>query len=639
MLLYGLKKGESQILLGLLDFAKKAFKHRKIQPAITLLGLVICVASTIFLILLGQSLGLIFAQSTGTRFVNFLSSTISQFIYFDTALIFLVGMVVIYFLFTSMMADRQKDVGLIKALGSKENLGFGYVMAEPLLIIIYGCIGGGLIGSITFIVYSAVFLPNALLSQGLICFFLFLGFLVVSFLCSWIISSRKAEDFFKNTPVSLFAGDTQNFDFVKEDLIGLKKFLNRLPWSLQIVLKGIIRSRSKSKTALVCLTLCIFLMTVSLAGGVVAWWTTRNYVDNSFGQNVLAVGNEKVLAEYETMMTDALNIHLSSFNFIDGQFFIDNSFLEKLNTISQIEIVDSRLLLIDKVVEVQTSELVTDDDGSHYVTYGRSNVRSSNALIVGINAHYVADNLLTQNMLLNSNTTIIGSSLAQSIFDNPLKQKIAIDSTDSHREFFLISDVVLDPINQGFVVYVSIDALQELTSLTTQNLVLIKIQDNTVVSEIERLAEQYGLMTLSLDRVHQLSLSNIDRIWISILPFPILSVITTLIGLLNCLLVSFSGRQHDFGILRAIGAKSNYTAKLVLIESFVFILPTATLGIIFGMMFNFIFLIPNATINPQLLLSCVGGLFILLLSLCLISAMVVLRLNKQLPTKLIQITK
>lgn len=628
-------------MLGLLDFAKKSFRHRKFQPAITLIGLAICVASTIFLVLLGQGLGLLFTQNTGTRFVNFLSSTISQFIYFDTALIFLVGMVVIYFLFSSLMVDRQKDVGLIKALGSKENLGFGYVMAEPLLISIYGCISGGLLGSVAFVIYSAWFLPNVLLSQGLICLFLFLGFLVISFLCSWIISSRRAEAFFRVTPVNLFAGDTQNFDFVKEQLEGLRKFLDRLPWSLQTVLKGIIRSRSRSKTAFVCLTLCTFLMTVSLAGGAIAWWTTRSYVDNSFGQNIIAIGHVDVLNEYEIMITNVLDPNLSTFDFLKEGFFIDNGFVEKLGDISQIAVVDCRLVLVGKVVEVQTSEIVHNDDGNHYVQYGRSNVRSSNALIMGVNSVSVVDNLLTQNdVLLSSNATIIGSSLAQSIFDNPLKQKIAIDSIDSqHREFFSISNVVLDPINQGFVVYIPLDALKELNYLYTQNLVLVKVQDSATVSEVENLAYQYGLNTLSLDNVHQLSLSNIDSIWLSILPFPILSVITTLIGLLNCLLVSFSGRQRDFGILRAIGAKSNYTAKIVIIESLTLIIPTATIGITLGMLFNFTLLIPNATITPQLLIYSISGLTLLLLSIGLISAITILQLNKQTPINLLQTTK
>jgi len=624
-------------LLDNFEFAKKAFKHRKFQPAIALIGLVICIASTIFLILLGQGFGLLFGSHVGTRFVNFLSSTIAQFIYFDTALIFLVGMVVIYFLFTSMMADRQKDVGLIKALGSKDDIGFSYVMAEPLLIIIYGCVLGGLLGSITFIVYSAIFLPGALLSQGWVSFFMFLGLLVVFFCVSWVISSRKAEQFFKVTPVNLFAGDTQNFDFIKEQLVGLRKFIDRLPWILQVVFKGMIRSRSKSKTAIVCLTLCIFLMTVSLAGGVVAWSTTRNYVDNSFGQNVIAIGNKQVIDEYAAMMIDTLNTALDTFNFLEPQFFIDESFLEKLTNIQQINIIDNRLIMVGTVVEVQTSEIVAGADGPYYVTYGPTNVRSTTALIVGVNADSIADNLLMQNMFLNSNTTIIGASLGQSIFDKPLKQKIVINSDDSSdRKEFPIGNVTLDPVNQGFVVYVPLDSLQKLNSMAAQNLVLVKVQDEAAISEIENLADQYGLSTLHLDRVHQLSLSNIDNVWLSILPFPILSVITTMIGLLNCLLVSFSGRMHDFGILRAMGAKSDYNAKIVLMESLTFIFPSAIIGITVGMFFNFFFILPNATISPQMLVTCIGGLSLLLLSMCFIGTMIILRFNKQLPNNLMK---
>lgn len=536
-----------------------------------------------------------------------------------------------------MMADRQKDVGLIKALGSREKIGFSYVMSEPLLITIYGCALGGLLGSIIFIAYSAVFLPNTLLSQGLIYLFLFLILLAISFCVSWVISGRKAEEFLKSTPINLFAGDTQNFDFVKEQLVGLGKFLDRLPWTLQIVLKGMIRSRSKSKTAIVCLTLCIFLMTVSLVGGAVAWWTTRSYVDNSFGQNVVAIGNEAVLKEYEAMMADALNTNPHTFNFLEDQFIIDGNFIEKLNNIQRINIIDNRLIMVGHVAEVQTTEIVNDADGSHYVTYGRANVRSSTALIVGVNANSTADNLLTKSMLLNSDTTVIGSSLAQSIFDNPLKQKITINSNDSStRATFSVSDIALDPINQGLVVYVPLDALQKLNSMTAQNLILVNVQDAEAISKIESLAEQYNLNTLPLDKVHQSSLSNIDNIWVSILPFPILSVITTLIGMLNCLLVSFSGRQHDFGILRAMGAKGNYTAKIVLMESFAFVLPTAIVGIIIGLLFNFFFLLPNATISPQLLAACIGGLSLLLSSICFISTMVILRLNRQLPTNLMQ---
>ena len=613
------------MLLDTLDFAKKAIKHRKLQPIIALVGLVICVASTVFLVLLGQGLGLIFNSATTTRPVSFLSKTIAQFIYLDVGLIFLVGIGVVYFLFTSMMADRRRDVGLIKALGSMGETGFSYVMAEPLLIIIYGCVLGGLIGLSLFIGYALVFLPGTLLAQGWLMGVLFLGLLGVFFVGSWVIASRKAEEYFKGAPVSLFAGDVQNFDFVKEQLGGLKKFLDRLPWMLQVTLKSVIRSKSKTRTAMICLTGCIFLMTVSLAGGAVAWSTTRSYVDDSFGQNVIAIGKEPVLKEYENMMTNTLDTPLQAFNFLEEHFFIEEGFFEKLGTIQHVELIDTRLIMMGRVVEVQTTEIVN----GNYVTYGPSNVRSTMALLVGLNAEAIADNLLTQPNPLAANTTIIGDALAQTLFDNALKQKIAIDSKDStNRETFTISNINVDLINQGFVVYMPLDTLQKLYNLTGQNLILIKTQNTNAILEIETIAKQYNLNILPMDEVHQKSLSNIDTLWLSILPFPILSTITTLISLLNCLLVSFSGRIHDLSILRAIGAKNNYTAKMILTESITYTLPAALTGITLGMLFNLIFLIPNATITPQLLIICISGLTLLLLSMCLISTTIMLKLNK-----------
>jgi len=96
-------------------------------------------------------------------------------------------------------------------------------MAEPLLIIMYGCILGGLTGLGVFMGYALVFLPGTLLSQGWLYGLMFLGLLAGFFCGSWVISSRRAEEYFRAAPVSLFAGDVQNFDFVKEQLGGFEK--------------------------------------------------------------------------------------------------------------------------------------------------------------------------------------------------------------------------------------------------------------------------------------------------------------------------------------------------------------------------------------------------------------------------------
>jgi hypothetical protein len=63
-------------------------------------------------------------------------------------------------------------------------------------------------------------------------------------------------------------------------------------------------------------------------------------------------------------------------------------------------------------------------DGSHYVSYGQINPRSSNSLIVGVNPDSSSSDLLAKNIDAKSNTSFVGSSLAETILDQPLKQKI-----------------------------------------------------------------------------------------------------------------------------------------------------------------------------------------------------------------------
>lgn len=471
-------------MLGNIDFARKVFKNKKIQPTLALIGLIICVASTTFLVLLGQSLGLIFNPSQTNTSTMFLSGTVSRFIFFDSFLIFLVGMLNIYFLFSSMMADRKRDAGLIKALGSAGDLGFSYVMAEPLMIIVCGCLLGCLTVSAAFSVYSAAFLPFAFFPQGIFYIFIILGLLVVSFVVSWFIAGREAEAMFKVAPINLFSGDTQNFDFVKEQLVGFRKFLNKLPWTFQLVSKSMIRSKSRSKLAIICLMLSIVLMTVSLVGCVVAWSTTKTYVGNLYEQNIIAVGNKQVIDEYAALMTTNLNAStgaIQSFNFLEPQFFINTTLVQQFGSVQGVTAIDNRLLMFATVKEVQTVEPVADSDGStEYITYGQSPPRSSTALIVGVDPNNTIEDLGWNTS--NTDATVIGTSLADTIFDVPLKQEIQIyNNNPSANVVMPIANVLLDPMNQGFVVYAPLDTVQTLNSISGQNLVLVKVQNDSCI--------------------------------------------------------------------------------------------------------------------------------------------------------------
>ncbi len=239
-------------LLDQLEFARKDFKHRRFQTLLAFSGLVICVSSTIFLILLGQNLGLTFVTKSASQLSSGLSNVISAFVGFDTILIFAIGMLTIYFLTSSMMANRIRDTGLIKAIGSTGETGRSYIMSGPLLVVISGCLVGGLVGIIAFVTYAWAFLQTSL-GQIVTDFFIFSGILFASFVAAWFITGYQIEKAIKATSVNLLAGDIQNFNFEKEQLGSLKDLIERLPFSLKTVLKGMIRSRTKSKTALVCL--------------------------------------------------------------------------------------------------------------------------------------------------------------------------------------------------------------------------------------------------------------------------------------------------------------------------------------------------------------------------------------------------
>ena len=97
-----------------------------------------------------------------------------------------------------------------------------------------------------------------------------------------------------------------------------------------------------------------------------------------------------------------------------------------------------------------------------------------------------------------------------------------------------------------------------------------------------------------------------------------------------------SSRLHDFGIFRAIGARPNYVTRLVFLESLVFILLTAPVGILIGMLFNFVFLIPEPTLSIPILLTSLFGLSIVLIGMCLLSTFLVMKLGKQSPIELLR---
>jgi len=457
--------------------------------------------------------------------------------------------------------------------------------------------------------------------------------------------ARRTNNAFKLASVNLLSGDRSYFDFENERIGLVKKVAEKLSPSVEIVLKSMFRSRSRSRTTIVCLIVSTLLMTVSLVGGFLCWDTSASYADMAIGQNVIAVGNSVLVDKYISLLdpnSNASDLELQSFNFTSSRFILNETFIERLGLLQGIEVVDTRLVTFTQVFEIQnaTAELDWVTRETHYVITGDH--RSKNCLVVGLDPAHLASSGFTQKTgalnLGSYEEAIVGDSLSEAIFQDPYKQSIRVSSNQSaDKKDFKIVNVVVDPINHGMVLYVPLSPLWELFSVDGFNLVLVKVNgaSEDVVWEIDSLASQYGLVVRNLDSAHNEYAASIDEIWLSVLPFAMLSVVTAMIGLLNSMFVSVSSRTHDFGILKAIGAKPNYLTKIVFLESSIFVLVTAPVGIIFGTLCVFLFLVPGATLSALFLAASLLGITVILFSMCCLSTLLVTRARKKLPHELL----
>jgi len=100
---------------------------------------------------------------------------------------------------------------------------------------------------------------------------------------------------------------------------------------------------------------------------------------------------------------------------------------------------------------------------------------------------------------------------------------------------------------------------------------------------------------------------------------PLFSLATATLCLLSYLMLSIAGQQHEFGIMRALGAKPRSIMKIVFTQALFIALISGAIGISVGLFVTFAFLIPEPVISQNTILSVAGWLFLALSLLCLSS--------------------
>ena len=164
------------------------------------------------------------------------------------------------------------------------------------------------------------------------------------------------------------------------------------------------------------------------------------------------------------------------------------------------------------------------------------------------------------------------------------------------------------------------------------NLLFLEIdssEKNRILDHIKTEISRENLSFAELNPILDKHVGFLNKIWSLVMFLPLFSIATATISLLSYLMLSISDQQHEFGVMRALGAKPSSIIKIIFSQALLIILVSAAIGIFVGLSITFVFLIPEPIISQTSLIS-IGALLLLILGiLCASSLYPALKAVKQ----------
>jgi putative ABC transport system permease protein len=568
--------------------------RRKLQTSLVIIGVALCAGSTLFLLLLSDKIGFGILSVAESRLTTGFTAIFSRFIIFVGFLVFLVGAVIISFLVHAMMAQRTRDIGLMKAAGCPNDLVFGYFMNELIIVTIVGCLLGVAIGVTADYLTSSVF--NIIGFQvaswrvnpwiALITFAAFVG-LSLTVGMKPVLAATRVRPVTALSPSFSF-GLSRESDFKGVSKGGL---------TVKMAVRNLFRRKSTNSRIILCLTVVFILVTVSVAGGIIANATTRSWVERAVGENVILIAHHEVTDQYELLLSKFYTEGISTqFNYSDERYLIPENMSSQLGLIPGLTI-DPRLILETQVKEDRGIVLGQNTGETTYVGDNRRGM----SLIAGVEPDKVLGQWFVDGDFLNGNSTsdvVLGDTLGLKLFSQPLAQ----NATLFEREFRIVG-VCLDPINNGNVTYVPLRVLQSATGISCPNIVMVRIDATTNRKEV---LNQINITVRTMDSEFEVSeldeilnkqISFLGYIWSTIMLLPMLSLPAAALCLIGYVVLTISEQRQEFGILRAVGAKPRTVVGIVMTQNLLILLSSWAAGIALGIMATLMILIPEPLVT------------------------------------------
>lgn len=536
------------------SYASKDLKRRPFRSTLVLISLTSIVASTTFIFLFGNVLLDVSTYSiTGTLTAS-MGMFFSTFVWLILLLVFILGVVVVSSTISLEMVTRRRDIGLMKAIGTTMDTIFDFFMAQAVILLITSVVLGLAFGTVFYMlgmIWLSSYLPNLQFSMTFP--LLQIGILAVIYIFAGYYSAQKPiYDTVQESPSLALNPDVGS----KVTKTG---FLDSFGLAFRVAAKGTGRRIRGTRRTMISLFLSFTIASLLWIGGGVVETTSQSYMMRSMGTNVVAIGNSDLLDQYYdaySLYGEPLN---DSFNFLEISDMINSSLLDELGDVLGVVSVEPRLVVFTDVQEGQG--IIWNDLINDYTIVGQN--REGSALLVGIDWDSTLSDWYFEGTRPNNTEVWIGGNLADELFDDPLVQSLRFGGIS-----LSVSARAFDTLNGGMMAIMDQSILETYSGAAGNNLALVQIDsyDESVISQIEILAQSFGFDIFRQQNVLDENIQIIHAIWILLNPLALMALVSAFLGLLNYLLVSVFGRLRDYIVMRSIGAKPSFIARVMIAE-------------------------------------------------------------------------
>src|SRR3989454_2659277 len=586
-------------LIGPLGFAAKSLRRRGFHAYLAFLGLTLTIATTTFLLLLGQDLATRLGIDSTMRSTFGISWLIFAYLVLALGLIGIVGLLSASYLVSSMISQRMRDIGVIKAAGALPRRLLSYVTFEAFVVIFSSCLVGALSALLIYASWSwpsiSLFkqigpIPNAGATVLIVV-------PLISFLLSYMIASIRVRRIVGSSSVNAIS--KQLFDLDLQSL-GKPLRIKRLGSAFNLATRNVSRDRAFNKT-LLCVGICIFLSMVVLSGALVSSDTSASYVARAMPPHVLIVANSNIYNQYVSLGTlFSRTAPVPSINYVNESYLISPQNSSAFRAIPGVETVDTRLITMSSITGFVKAHFASNQDTGENINtqiIPEVDTGSAQALIVGIDPSNAIGDWYTSDGFLHSDaryTMIAGDSLVGNIVQMPLN----LSQVSAFNFRYAVKSALVDPLNAGRVLYAPVQTVQQNLGINGYNVLLLKVNNSPAVfSAVTQLANSYGLVVGSQDPILNSNLAFLNSTWSYIFLIPILALALTCGILLSYLATNFSRRFNDYIVLKVLGANVSYRLKLLLWESWGVLAISMLFAIPVAWAVSIFFLIPDPRVS------------------------------------------